>query len=161
MFFHPTIAITFHKLLFSTFLCWYMYFHDVRSCKACVSAKQETAGSGLNRLYNVLCLLWNILHNQHKTLNNLYLIVSLVRIFMYSIFIYVCVWLVYFQDDEDQCESGNHDCEDTCVNTVGSFLCSCSKKGYKLADDGKTCQGSNTWPQRYKTWVHPQTQNKA
>ena len=51
--------------------------------------------------------------------------------------------LCIFQDDEDQCEAGNHDCEDTCVNTVGSFRCSCSKKGYKLADDGKTCQGSN------------------
>ena len=119
-------------------------FHNVSSCKACVSAKQKTAGSGLNRLYNVLCLLWNIFHNQHKTLNNLYLIVTLVRIFMHSIFIYVCAWLVYFKDDEDQCEAGNHDCEDTCVNTVGSFRCSCSKKGYKLSDDGKTCQGSNT-----------------
>ena len=29
-------------------------------CEACVSATQETAGSGLNRLYNILCWLWNI-----------------------------------------------------------------------------------------------------
>ena len=31
-----------------------------------VKPTQETAGSGLNRLYNVLCLLWNIFHNQQK-----------------------------------------------------------------------------------------------
>ena len=29
-------------------------------CETCLSPTQETAGSGLNRLYNVLCCLWNI-----------------------------------------------------------------------------------------------------
>ena len=32
----------------------------ISRCETCFSATQETAGSGLNKLYNVLCWLWNI-----------------------------------------------------------------------------------------------------
>ena len=40
----------------------------------------------------------------------------------------------------DECISNNGGCEDNCVNTEGSFRCSCPK-GYDLSGNGKACQG--------------------
>ena len=34
-------------------------------------------------------------------------------------------------------------CQHDCVNTWGSYYCTC-RQGYKLEADGKTCQGKNT-----------------
>ena len=48
--------------------------------------------------------------------------------------------------DIDECEEKIDDCEGTCVNTVGSFRCRCSKKGYKLSYDGKKCEGLQMLP---------------
>ena len=39
--------------------------------------------------------------------------------------------------DIDEC-SGSHGCEQECVNSPGSFICSC-RHGYSLDDDGRTC----------------------
>ncbi|XP_013406762.1 loricrin [Lingula anatina] len=41
--------------------------------------------------------------------------------------------------DKDECTSGSHDCEETCVNTWGGYKCECT--GDKLlSSDGRTCQ---------------------
>ena len=44
--------------------------------------------------------------------------------------------------DEDQNEClGNHVCQHDCVNTVGSYHCTC-RPGYQLINDNKTCTGT-------------------
>ncbi|XP_035699700.1 tyrosine-protein kinase receptor Tie-2-like [Branchiostoma floridae] len=40
--------------------------------------------------------------------------------------------------DKDECAAGDHICEDTCVNTPGSYTCTCSV-GSQLAGDGHSC----------------------
>ena len=42
--------------------------------------------------------------------------------------------------DEDECDGGTHDCEQICVNTPGSYSCTCTP-GYLANMDGKTCDG--------------------
>ncbi|KAG8536554.1 hypothetical protein GDO81_026107 [Engystomops pustulosus] len=37
--------------------------------------------------------------------------------------------------DVDECESGQHHCSQSCINTSGSFRCGCSQ-GFYLSDDG-------------------------
>ena len=45
--------------------------------------------------------------------------------------------------DIDECITGNHDCDvnANCINTVGSYNCSC-KKG--CTGDGRSCSGTLT-----------------
>ena len=43
--------------------------------------------------------------------------------------------------DINECSTSNGGCEDTCMNTDGSFECSCSTEGYQLSGDGLTCEG--------------------
>ena len=43
--------------------------------------------------------------------------------------------------DADECASDNELCEDTCVNTPGSFVCLCTRLGYVLAPDNSSCIG--------------------
>ena len=48
----------------------------------------------------------------------------------------------------DRCAEGSHKCEQVCHNTgAGSYTCSCHR-GYKLADNGHSCEGivGNTLP---------------
>lgn len=40
--------------------------------------------------------------------------------------------------DIDECEDKTHDCQHTCVNVIGSFVCEC-KDGYELNSDNSTC----------------------
>lgn len=42
--------------------------------------------------------------------------------------------------DVDECLAPNGTCEHICVNTLGSFQCSC-RPGYQLHIDGRTCVG--------------------
>ena len=43
--------------------------------------------------------------------------------------------------DLDECaSSATHQCQQICVNTAGSYSCSC-QSGYALNTDGKTCSG--------------------
>lgn len=46
-----------------------------------------------------------------------------------------------FSKDVDECKEGTSSCEFGCVNTVGSYTCSCLS-GYVLNRDGKTCRGT-------------------
>ena len=40
--------------------------------------------------------------------------------------------------DIDECSTNSHECEQICVNTEGSYLCSC-REGYSLNEDNTTC----------------------
>ena len=42
--------------------------------------------------------------------------------------------------DRNECESKKSSCQQACINTVGSYYCSCFK-GYKLLEDFKRCKG--------------------
>ena len=44
--------------------------------------------------------------------------------------------------DINECSTSNGGCEDTCMNTDGSFECSCSMEGYQLSGDGLMCEGN-------------------
>lgn len=47
----------------------------------------------------------------------------------------------YVSTDYDECENGTDECDDYCINTVGSYTCKCLKTGYRLSNDGHTCVG--------------------
>jgi len=42
--------------------------------------------------------------------------------------------------DINEC-NGDHECDQVCTNTDGSFVCSCDD-GYLLKADGRTCKGT-------------------
>ena len=44
--------------------------------------------------------------------------------------------------DIDECDKENGGCDDICLNSEGSFECSC-EDGYALNEDGKTCSGTH------------------
>ncbi|XP_066573542.1 cartilage matrix protein [Amia ocellicauda] len=44
-------------------------------------------------------------------------------------------------DLSDLCVTGDHDCEQVCVSTPGSYKCAC-REGFTLQEDGKTCRES-------------------
>lgn len=44
----------------------------------------------------------------------------------------------YICFDLDECKEKTHDCEDKCINEVGSYSCGCSY-GYELHTDKKSC----------------------
>ncbi|XP_078362344.1 uncharacterized protein LOC144646582 isoform X2 [Oculina patagonica] len=45
--------------------------------------------------------------------------------------------------DRDECAEGSGGCDQVCLNTIGSFSCSCHP-GYFLDIDGKTCREKNS-----------------
>ena len=42
--------------------------------------------------------------------------------------------------DVDECTAGTDSCQHNCVNTVGSYTCTCNS-GYSLNGDGQSCSG--------------------
>lgn len=44
--------------------------------------------------------------------------------------------------DKDECEELNGGCQQTCVNTLGSYHCECSE-GFRIHADAHTCIGMN------------------
>ena len=42
--------------------------------------------------------------------------------------------------DINECEDHNGDCGHNCIDTTGSYYCTCDD-GYKLDDDDLTCHG--------------------
>ena len=56
--------------------------------------------------------------------------------------IIMLAWVVLPRDhfqDINEC-NGDHECDQVCNNTFGSYLCSCDD-GYLLQSDGRTCEG--------------------
>ena len=48
--------------------------------------------------------------------------------------------LLLLSEDNNECTDGTTQCEVTCRNTPGSFVCECNP-GYELATNGYSCQG--------------------
>ena len=42
--------------------------------------------------------------------------------------------------DVNECATNNGGCSHTCINTIGSFVCSCMA-GYTLGADSRSCNG--------------------
>ena len=47
---------------------------------------------------------------------------------------------MYPFSDINECTSRSHNCAQVCINTAGSFTCSCNS-GHTLAADGHSCTG--------------------
>ena len=47
---------------------------------------------------------------------------------------------MYLGSDIDECAISNGNCSEICINTVGSYMCSCVS-GQSLTSDNKTCTG--------------------
>ena len=69
---------------------------------------------------------------QHKIIIGIKIILS------YSMNYFM--WIIIIQSDINECGEVN-DCQQTCMNTEGSYSCSCDV-GFSLADDGRTCTGN-------------------
>ena len=59
----------------------------------------------------------------------------------------ICYLMIVDFADIDECERGEHNCNQTCSNTLGSFECSCTA-GYTLQGDGATCAGMHAFMSR-------------
>ncbi|XP_058015730.1 epidermal growth factor-like protein 7 isoform X1 [Ahaetulla prasina] len=49
------------------------------------------------------------------------------------------------QTDVDECATGKHGCRQLCINTAGSYRCTCHP-GYELQADGQTCRALKVPP---------------
>ena len=49
----------------------------------------------------------------------------------------------YSPSDIDECANGTHHCDQICINTLGSYTCSCNF-GYLLHYNGTTCNGKSS-----------------
>ena len=48
----------------------------------------------------------------------------------------------------NECDDNNGGCEESCVNTLTSFMCHCSD-GYTLASDRFSCEGKEVYNVMY------------
>ena len=46
--------------------------------------------------------------------------------------------------DINECTEGLSGCAHTCINTIGSYTCTCNP-GYHLASDGQSCNGDSSY----------------
>ena len=84
-----------------------------------------------------------------------------VIITLIKIFVDLHVWLICFSSrifclDEDECVIGNHQCSQICINTIGSYKCTC-KNGFTLRSNGD-CQGEISFT--YKDFCITEKRNK-
>jgi len=52
----------------------------------------------------------------------------------------MCVFMHVVPTDKDECEELNGGCQQTCVNTLGSYHCEC-REGFRMHADARTCIG--------------------
>ena len=50
----------------------------------------------------------------------------------------------YLSSDINECSENTHDCDQTCVNVPGTFVCGCNS-GYRLHSNEKLCIGMYVW----------------
>ena len=68
-------------------------------------------------------------------------VIKIYSTYMQCVYCYV-VSLLLFSTDINEC-TGNNPCSQNCSNTVGSFMCGCGS-GYRLQNDGFTCEGEKS-----------------
>ena len=49
--------------------------------------------------------------------------------------------IIFNAIDTDECAEGTDTCDHVCINTNGSYVCSCDSNEYKLGLDKETCIG--------------------
>ena len=49
---------------------------------------------------------------------------------------------ISFVSDKNECVTSNGNCSQACINTIGSYFCSCNS-GYVLIEDRMTCNGKS------------------
>ena len=52
----------------------------------------------------------------------------------------IATFLCFFFSEIDECSEGISSCNMQCVNTIGSYYCSCFL-GFQLMSDNYTCEG--------------------
>lgn len=57
---------------------------------------------------------------------------------IYSVWLYTYVGEFVSAPSVDECTTGTHGCEQVCINTAGSYTCSCNS-GYTLDANRRTC----------------------
>ena len=57
---------------------------------------------------------------------------------------YVLADIQFSGTDVDECTEGTHQCQQVCLNTVGSYTCSCND-GFMLSTDGRSCNGKSVF----------------
>lgn len=48
---------------------------------------------------------------------------------------------VFLNVDINECETNMGGCNDSCIDTDGSFFCKCHVVGYEVGEDGFSCVG--------------------
>lgn len=82
-------------------------------------------------------VLWNYLNTLFPLLRE-----PLLKLINFGVHVWACVpsLFIIHIPDRDECAASLDNCEMQCINTFGSFSCSCSS-GYSLASDGRQCLG--------------------
>ena len=62
----------------------------------------------------------------------------------YGCSIFSIFMLSLMTKDENECQNNNGGCQDNCVNTVGSYICSC-REGFLLQRDKHSCKEGKTF----------------
>ena len=55
--------------------------------------------------------------------------------------------------DIDEC--GAAECAEECINTIGSFYCSCINEGFEVIMNNEPCEGYNIVMEKFKVHVCP------
>ena len=75
-------------------------------------------------------------------LDGLVVTVELVSISLAIMYIYIECLNIALIIDVNECNSNNGGCSQRCINTAGSFYCSCYT-GYRLDSNRRSCSGIN------------------
>ena len=51
------------------------------------------------------------------------------------------IYVIIYVSEIDECQRLLDNCQQECINTEGSFNCSCNE-GFELQDDERTCEGN-------------------
>ena len=67
---------------------------------------------------------------------------AITMVCLHRVMYYALTYFFYASEsDINECKNDSHDCQQLCINTIGSYKCAC-EPGYYLKFDGKTCLGT-------------------